>query len=31
MYLLRGVEDIFGGYEKNTEPLRGLRKKQQNL
>jgi hypothetical protein len=31
-YLLGGVEDIFlGGYEKNTEPLRGVRKKQQNL
>ena len=22
-YLLGGVEDIFWGYEKNTEPLRG--------
>ena len=27
----RGVEDIFGGYEKNPEPLRGVRKKQQNV
>jgi hypothetical protein len=30
-YLLGGVEDIFWGYEKNPEPLRGVREKQQNL
>jgi hypothetical protein len=26
-YLLGGVEDIFWGYEKIPEPLRGVRKK----
>jgi hypothetical protein len=30
-YLLGGVEDIFLGVQKNPEPLRGVRKKQQNL
>jgi hypothetical protein len=30
-YLLGRMEDIFGGYEKKREPLRGVRKKQQNL
>jgi hypothetical protein len=30
-YLLRGVEDIFWGYEKKTQNLWGGTKKEQNL